>query len=160
MNVNVRLILAGVSMITLVAFATRLSAQQRSSTVPSRVSAYDTSRETVIQGTVLDYTENSGRAPLGAHVKVQTLAGPMDVHLGPASYLHANNFSLAPGDSVRLIGASISANKGNVFLARIVLKGSQAITIRSPRGFPLAGHGSRTVSEGERVPAAQQARPR
>lgn len=160
MNVNVRLVLAFLSTVAVIGLAMGVSAQQRSAPVSSRMSAYNRSREAVVQGTVLSYTEDSGRAPGGAHVTVQTLAGPVDVQLGPASYLHASNFSLVPGESVRLLGASISVNEGNVFLARIVQKGGQTITIRSPRGFPLASHASRTLFERQRAPAAQQTRPR
>jgi hypothetical protein len=159
-NVKVRLILVGVSAIALGALAVSLGAQQRSAPVASRVSAYNPSREAVVQGTVLKYTENSGRAPLGAHVTVQTSAGPVEVHLGPASYLHANNFLLAPGDFVRFVGASATANQGTIFLARIGQKGGQTIAIRSPQGFPLASRASRTASEVQRAEVAQQARPR
>jgi hypothetical protein len=159
-NVSVRPVLVCVSAIAVMGLAMGAGAQQRRSSVSSRSSAYDTNREAVVQGTVLSYTENSGRAPVGAHVTVETLAGPVDVHLGPASYLHASNFSLVPGDSVQLVGASISANGVSVFLARIVEKRGQTITIRSPRGFPLASHASRTLSERKRAPAAQQPRPR
>lgn len=160
MNVSVRMVLVCFSTIAVIGLAMRVGAQQRNSPASSRVSAYDTSRETVVQGTVLSYTENSGRAPVGAYVTVQTLAGQVDVHLGPASYLHASNFSLLPGDFVQLVGANISANERSVFLARIVQKRGQTITIRSPRGFPLASHASRTLSERKRSLAAERSRPR
>src|SRR5437879_7305295 len=42
--------------------------QKAQSTKP----AYDLTRDTVLEGTVLKYTENSSLPPLGAHVTVQT----------------------------------------------------------------------------------------
>src|ERR1700749_136097 len=111
---------------------TAANAGQRGAVVSSRPTAYDATRERVLQGTVVSYTEDSSRPPLGAHVTVQTASGTVDVHLGPASYLRSHHFSLAAGESVRLVGVSILANGGDVFLARIAQRGTQAIAVRSP----------------------------
>ena len=158
---NVKVCLISISAIALVALAPGVTAQQRNAPTPPRATAYDAGREGVVQGTVVSYTENSGRAPVGAHATVQTPTGQVEVQLGPSSYLRANNFSLTPGEFVRFVGANVFANKSNVFLARIAQKGSQTLEIRSSRGFPQPGHTSRTLPDAQRaVATAQQARPR
>ena len=93
-----------------IVFSAGVGAQERHAAVSSasRPTAYDASRETTLQGTVVSYTEESSRAPIGARVTVQTARGPVDVHLGPASYLRSNHFSLSVGDSVRFVGVNIS----------------------------------------------------
>jgi hypothetical protein len=115
---------------------------QRPPKPPARNLAYDPARETLLEGTVLSYTANSAAAPLGAHVVLQTASGPVDVHLGPRGFLEARHFSLANGDAVRVIGAPVSASGMNVFLARIIQKGTQALVLRSSNGLPLGRPGS------------------
>jgi hypothetical protein len=116
-------------------------AQRPQQTAP-RSLAYDATRETSLSGTVLSYTPNSSVAPLGAHVVLQTASGQVDVHLGPRGFLEARHFSLANGDAVRVVGAPVSDSGINVFLARVIQKGTQAMVLRSPHGLPLGRPGS------------------
>jgi len=96
-----------------------------------------TPNDTVLQGTVVSFTEHSAAAPLGAHVVVQTSSGTVDVHLGNAALLKQNNISLQPGDSVRIAGSSVPYGAGTVFAARMLQKGSQSVALRNPNGIPL-----------------------
>lgn len=109
-----------------------------------RAMAYAASRETAVQGTVIQYEETASAAPIGAHAKVQTASGVVDVHLGPVSYLKDRNFSLAPGDAVRFVGMPALGKKGSVYLARAVERGGETLVLRSPRGFLIASAGGRT----------------
>lgn len=136
------------------------SAQERSPLVSQRLTAYDMSRETVLQGTVLDYTADSPVPPLGAHVTVQTSTGIVDVHLGPDAYLHSNHFSLSAGDAIKFVGASITTNQGMVFLARIVQKGDQSITVRSSSGFLRATPFARALPQAQHQQTTQEGNPR
>ncbi len=117
--------------------STVVNAQQKAQSVPQRNVNYDVSREVTVQGAVVSYTENSSTAPLGAHVSVQTSSGMLDAHLGDARLLRANNFTLAAGDSVRIIGENLPFGGGTQFFARVIQKGNQSVTLRSTRGFPL-----------------------
>jgi len=110
----------------------------------SRAMAYAASRESAVQGTVIQYEEAASAAPLGAHAKVQTASGIVVVHLGPASYLKARRFSLAAGDEVRFVGATATGKTGSVFLARTVERGGEKLALRSPRGSLAANGGART----------------
>jgi hypothetical protein len=121
--------------------STTAGAQQTAQTTAQRNQAYDVSRETVVEGKVLQYTAASSVVPLGPHVTVQTSSGVVDVHLGSARLLEANNFSLASGDSVRIVGENVAYGKGSQFLARVIQKGTQVLAVRSARGLPLAPSG-------------------
>jgi hypothetical protein len=111
--------------------------QKQGQTTPPQNEAYAVSRETLLQGTVVNYTADSSTAPLGAHVTVQTTSGVVDVHLGNSQLLDANHFSLAPGDSVRIVGENLAYGQGTQFFARLIEKGGQSVALRSVRGFPL-----------------------
>jgi hypothetical protein len=99
--------------------------------------AYDATQETVVEGTVLSYTAESATPPIGAHFVLQTAAGAIDVYLGAAGFLQANNFSLATGDSVKVVGVNSDTRQGAVFLVRVIQKGGQSLVLRSADGAPL-----------------------
>ena len=130
--------------------------QARSAETDARALAYDAKRETVLEGTVVSYTETAEVAPTGAHAIVRIGRGNIDVHLGPASYLQAKHFSLATGEPVRFTGVNAVVNGQNVFLARVAQKGNQVLAIRSPRGSLLAYGAARLATEAERAQMKQQ----
>ena len=99
---------------------------------------YDASKEVSLQGTVASFTENSKQFPPGAHVVVQTSAGPVDVHLGDARLLKLNNMAISQGASVRIIGESVTTPQGTFFLARLIQQGTQVVAVRSMQGFALS----------------------
>jgi len=107
--------------------------------------AYDATQETVIEGTVVNYTAEAATPPFGAHLLLQTASGTMDVHLGVASYLEAYHFSLAKGDSVRVVGASSATRQGTIFLVRLIQKGGQSLALRTAKGAPLSFAGGRAL---------------
>jgi hypothetical protein len=124
-------------------FAGAASARQKPNDLKS---GYDAGREVNLVGTVTSFVADSPTGPLGAHVMVQTAAGPVDVHVGSAKFLQLNNLTLTSGDSVRIIGESFTNGSNTVFLARIIQKGIQAVAVRSPRGMPLWSAGSRVLN--------------
>ena len=126
-------LLAGVLLLSTIA-----GAQQKAQSVPQKNLSYDASRETVLEGNVVQYTPASSVAPLGPHVTVQTSSGVVDVHLGRVRRLEANHFSLASGDRVRIVGEMVPYGAGTQFLARVIQNGNQVLAVRSTRGFPLA----------------------
>jgi len=151
LTVKVRVAMLGAAIL----FSSTLIAQERRPPAASRVAAYDQASETAVQGAVLSYTENSEIPPMGAHVTIQTSGGAVDIHLGPASLLQSNGFSLSVGDSARFVGVKVTTDKGNIFLARIAQKGGQSIAIRSLRGFLLATAAARTLPQAQRAQASQ-----
>lgn len=126
--------------------------QQKTAQTPVRSSGYDVKREGTIVGTVLAYTPSSTTLPLGAHVTLQTTGGVVDVHLGNARLLTANHFDIQAGDTLRIIGENVASGSAAPFLARIVQKGTQALTVRTERGIPVRylapGIGGESKSQG------------
>src|SRR5258708_15787293 len=80
---------------------------------------YDIAKDVSLQGTVLNFTENSQTAPLGAHVLLQTSAGNVDVHLGDARFLRLAKVNITHGASVRFVGEKGSAGQNAGFLPRL-----------------------------------------
>lgn len=116
-------------------------AQEKSALpVPSASSkqAYDLNREQTLVGTVVSFTASSATPPLGPRLALQTPSGVVDVHLGDARTLVANQLTIHPGDTLRIIGEEVIFAGTTQFVARILQKGTQAILMRSPHGFPIA----------------------
>lgn len=114
------------------------SAQQATPSDAQLLRTYNSSREISLVGTVVKYETSSTVPPMGAHVILQTASGQVDVHLGNAKVLEASHFTLNAGDSVRIVGEPMALGEGTYFAARIVQKGTQAVTVRNARGFPLS----------------------
>jgi hypothetical protein len=111
--------------------------QQAAAEPAARAGEYDVKRESDVVGTVVGYSANSKSAPFGARATVQTSSGVIEVHLGDARLLAANHFSIATGDTLRIVGETLGARNMNLFVARIVQKGTQALAVRTSRGFPI-----------------------
>jgi len=112
-----------------------LAQQQSKTTVNEDV--YSSARESNLRGTVVKYTAKSATPPAGAQVELQTASGLVNVHLGNARLLTASHLSLETGDSVTVVGENLVVPSGTVFAARVIQKGSLAITLRSKNGVPL-----------------------
>jgi len=111
--------------------------QQPAAVPAARPGEYDVKKESDMVGTVVAYTANSKTAPFGARATVQTSAGVIEVHLGDARLLAVNHFSIATGDTLRIVGETLGAGNASLFVARIVQKGTQALAVRTSRGFPI-----------------------
>jgi hypothetical protein len=99
--------------------------------------AYDAARESVISGKIVQYSASSTTPPLGAHISLQTSSGTIDVHAGNAKLIQASNISLQAGDSVSITGETVQFGNSNIFVARLIQKGSQSVAVRSKNGVPL-----------------------
>ncbi|HXJ04033.1 MAG TPA: hypothetical protein VNH65_02985 [Candidatus Acidoferrum sp.] len=140
-------------------FANAQQKQIRSRLNTSANTGYNLATETTLEGTVLKYTENSSVPPLGAHLTVQTASGPVDVHIGDANFLKLNNFPIAEGASIRVVGQSRPFGKGAMFFARILQHGNQALAVRSTNGMPLWRAGARgQLPSAQSLPAQRGAR--
>jgi len=120
------------------AFGVAAQGQQIQQTASHRVgAAYDIARESVISGKIVQYSSASTTQPFGAHISLQTASGTIDVHAGNAKVIQARNLSLQAGDTVSITGETVPFGGASVFVARIIQKGSQSVTVRSKNGVPL-----------------------
>jgi hypothetical protein len=121
-------------------------AQQQAAPAVNHLAAYDLKREGTLVGTVTSYTAAASTAPFGARLTLQTGSGVVDVHLGDARLLAANKFNIHSGDTLRIIGETVTLGSVTQFVARIVQNGNQAVAVRSTRGFPLSYVASRNIN--------------
>jgi hypothetical protein len=111
------------------------SAQQNTQPDARRLQSYDVGREVSLVGSVVKFEAASTSLPMGAHLLVQTASGQVDVHVGDARVLKTAKLELNVGDSVRIVGEDLVTESGSFFAARIVQKGTQAVAVRTTRGF-------------------------
>ncbi len=112
--------------------------------------AYDLRREQTLVGTVISYSASSSASPLGPRLILQTASGDVDVHLGDARVLEANQFRIQSGDTLRIIGEEVNFSNRTQFVARILQKGTQAIAVRTTHGFPIAPSAQPTGANGKK----------
>ena len=110
--------------------------------------SYNVAREVSLQGQVTSFTAKSSVAPLGAHVTLQSSAGPVDVHLGDARLLSARKITLAPGDNIRIIGEVVTSGRTSQFVARLLVKGTQQVILRTNSGFPVKAGATSPSADG------------
>jgi hypothetical protein len=126
--------------VALLSSASFLPAQDKTLSVSqssASMYAYDVNREVTVVGTVVSNSVSSKTAPAGPRVSLQTPSGLLDIHLGDARLLIANQLTIQPGDTLRIVGENIAFSGGTQFVARILQKGTQALLLRSTRGFPI-----------------------
>jgi hypothetical protein len=69
---------------------------------------------------------------------LQTDKGPLQVFLGPASYVDTQALKLAAGDNVQVKGSLVTGPKGKSAITAVeVTKGDQVLKLRDDRGKPL-----------------------
>jgi hypothetical protein len=137
MNLKIRLSLGSAVIAGVLLSASFAGAQQQQAATAQANATYEASRETTLTGKVLSYSTESSVPPVGAHVSIQTVYGPVDVHVGSAKLLEQNHFTLTVGDSVRITGEVISVGQSQTFAARIIENGTQTITVRNTKGQVL-----------------------
>lgn len=122
--------------------APRTQAQSAASTASAASPAqlpvpYDLSKETRIQGSIQQVDTSNDRAPIGAHILVQTASGVVDAHLGPLNQASLDALHLSAGEAVTLTGMNESISSGAVFLVRILTTSSRVVILRNEHGYPV-----------------------
>jgi len=98
---------------------------------------YNPSTEATLTGTVTAVTNvpSSGRGG-GLHFTLTVPSGPIEVHVGPASFVASKNFTIAKGDGLTVVGSKVTMAAQDVVIAREIKKGDQVLTLRDANGFP------------------------
>jgi hypothetical protein len=98
---------------------------------------YNPATEVTVKGAVEEVTQTTGRRGwAGIHLMLKADEGAYDVHVGPASYISAQQFAFAKGDSVEVIGSKTNVGGTEVLIARQITKDGKTLTLRDERGFP------------------------
>lgn len=101
------------------------------------MTAYDLSKEIVVQGNIQKIDSTGDRLPLGAHLLVTTSTGVVDAHLGALNAASLKVLGLYNGEAVSLTGITSTESGNSVMLVRILNAGGHDFTLRNKNGFPL-----------------------
>jgi hypothetical protein len=122
--------------LALIASATALAANK--ATTPSDTPPYDSRAEYVVKGTVAGVkTHDSMMGFKDTHIIITTVAGDMEVHVGPAVYLAKHGLEVKPGDEVVVTGCKTIYEEKPVLVARQIKRGDLSVTVRNTRGKPV-----------------------
>jgi hypothetical protein len=131
-----------------------VNAQESQAPRAADTAHYTVQRESNLAGTVVAYDANSKTAPFGARVTLQTAASVVEVHLGDPRLLSANHFAIRTGDALRIVGEPVNVQGAQFFVARIIQKGTQALTVRTSRGLLVPYVAPRTTNPSATVKGA------
>lgn len=101
---------------------------------------YDAAAEVTVKGTVKNVEPGPGQ---GVHVILETPEGTRELALGPSWYQTENKYELAKGDELEAVGSRSHVDGRDVLLVREIRKGSQTMTFRDAKGFPMWGRRGR-----------------
>ncbi len=137
MNTRAVGLLLGVASIAVVFVAGDAGAQgRRGGQGPAN---YSVAAEVTVKGTVEDLKSGPQQ---GMHVMLKTSDATMELALGPSWYQTEKKYEIAKGDQIDVIGAKSKANGRDVLLVREIKRGSETMTFRDAKGFPMwAGRG-------------------
>ena len=102
---------------------------------------YSVAAETTVKGTVEELKPGPNQ---GMHVMLKTADATLELALGPSWYQTEKKYELTKGDQIDVIGAKSTVGGREVLLVREIKKGSETMTFRDAKGFPMwAGRGRR-----------------
>jgi hypothetical protein len=102
---------------------------------------YAVASEMTVKGTVEDLKPGPRQ---GTHVILKTSDATLELALGPAWYQTQKKYELGKGDQIEVTGARSQVDNREVLLVREIRKGSETMTFRDAKGFPMwAGRGRR-----------------
>jgi hypothetical protein len=100
---------------------------------------YNAAAEMTVKGIVEDVKPGPGR---GTHVVLKTSDATLELALGPTWYQTEKKYELAKGDQIDAIGVKSQVSGRDVLIVREIKKGSETMTFRDAKGFPMwAGRG-------------------
>ena len=106
---------------------------------------YDATKEITVRGAVVAVNDAECEvcgAGAGTHVTLRTEIEQLEVLLGPTTYLSKQDFTLAAGDEIEVVGSKVKMGEKEQLLAREVTKGDTKLTLRNKNGRPKwAGRG-------------------
>lgn len=108
---------------------------------------YDPSTETTVTGTIQEVKQVTGRRGWnGTHLVLKTEAGPLEVHVGPESYIAAQGFSFALGEEVEVLGSRVKLGSSQALIAREIKQKDKTLVLRNAQGIPQWRGGRRRMN--------------
>ena len=98
---------------------------------------YNVASETSIKGVVRaveDFTCPVSESEIGRHLRLQTPAGMVQVHLAPARVMRSQAFSFSPGDQLEVLGSRVRLQGEESLIAREITRGNESFFLRDRQG--------------------------
>ena len=98
---------------------------------------YNVATETSIKGVVRaieDFTCPVSENEIGRHIRLQTSAGMMQVHLAPARVMRSQRFSFSPGEQIEVLGSRVRLQGEESLIAREITRGNESFFVRDRQG--------------------------
>ena len=99
-----------------------------------RSAHYDAAAEVTVKGTVEGLKQGPAH---GTHVMLNTPDGTLELAMGPSKYQTDKKYELSKGDNIEVIGAKSRVDGRELLLVREIKKGSETMTFRDAKGFPM-----------------------
>ena len=131
--------IGGVVLFVVLVLALQHSFGQASTDSPQQQRTADDERDEItVKGTVAEITNSLGvTGRMRIYLTLQSDSAAFQVHVGPASYVSAQRFTFARGDTIEVTGWNSKKDHEEIILARQITKHGQVLTLRDPRGSPL-----------------------
>ena len=115
----------------------RSAAQRTTRHAPTPEPVYDPAAEVILQGTVDEVKEQTmlSRSDV-RRIVLRTPDGPVEIQLGPSSFLKSQDFFCGHGDALSLVGSRVVTGDQTVVLARSITKGDRTLVLRDAEGRP------------------------
>ena len=101
---------------------------------------YSVAAEMTVKGAVQELKRGPQQ---GMHVILKTSDSTLELARGPACHQTEKKYELARGDQIEAIGAKSTVDGRDVLLVREIKKGSETMTFRDAKGFPMWAGGGR-----------------
>lgn len=100
---------------------------------------YDTSKQTVIKGTVAEVREYQCpvSGSIGIHLIMKQDTGAVEIHVAPAAFLKKYEIEIKKGDQVEIQGAKFTYEGKPAVMAKVIAADNVTYAFRDQNGKPL-----------------------
>jgi len=99
---------------------------------------YDKATEATLKGPIQEVkVVDTPSGIRGTHLMLKDGKQMIEVFTGPTVFLEHQNFPLAKGDAVEVIGSRVTVNGTSALLARQIRKGDTILLLRDENGRPV-----------------------
>ncbi|MFZ0636326.1 MAG: hypothetical protein WA755_01260 [Candidatus Acidiferrales bacterium] len=131
--------LVGLGVTTLLAFLMVAAPIQAQTTTQKRTPVrYDVSKETTTKATVQQIVVKPSHGAMPeTHLVLATSKGTLNAQLGPSGTQGPRGVKVTPGESVTVVGETLTGKHGSVYVARTIQTSERLYTIRNKNGALL-----------------------
>ncbi len=117
--------------------AAGLAAQHKYQHCCPDLPGYDPATEVTLTASVQEVVEHHGyQGWYGVHLIVEADGSSVEAHIGPLAYLAAQQFEIAAGDEIEVVGSKVQAEDKIVLIARKVVVEGNVLELRDEDGKP------------------------